>query len=528
MNYSKQKNNNNSTNNNKKMFWKKVAVILFWLCIWQLAAMYTNNSILIVGPIQAGHAFLENIARPDFRSIVLHSFGRIGLGFLTALLTGIILGALAYRFKLIEVFLEPLMTVIKSVPVVSFVVLLLIWFGSANLSFFISFLVVLPNIYVNTIAGLRNTDRDLIQMAQVFHIGGLNRFFYIYRPALMPYLMSSLKISLGMSWKSGVAAEIIGLPQYSLGERLYMSKVYLDTAGLFSWTLIIILLSFVFEKTVLYLIRRFDKWEPMPVYGKKSRDKYVRKVIQINKIENAKNDKTKSRESLETGNIYLKNICKSYNEQKVIDEFSYTFERGGHYCLMAPSGAGKTTLLKLISGIARPDSGIIEGRPEHVGMVFQEDRLCERYNVITNIMLTTAGGKILDTGVPTVVSASRTSGTGKSVAGKKADDIMKIRKEALCLLPESCLNKPVNELSGGMKRRCVILRAMLSGSEIVIMDEPFNGLDEENRRKAALYILERLNGRMLIITTHRDEDIELFNKLCPDIRKEMLVFSKML
>lgn len=475
------------------MIWKKLAIILFWLCIWQLAAMYTNNGILLVGPIQTGQAFLENIARPDFWNIVFHSFGRIGLGFLTALITGVVLGAFAYRFKLIEVFLEPLMTVIKSVPVVSFVVLLLIWFGSANLSFFISFLVVFPNIYVNTIAGLRNTDRNLIQMAQVFHIGGLNRFFYIYRPALMPpYLMSALKISLGMSWKSGVAAEIIGLPRYSLGERLYMSKVYLDTAGLFSWTLIIILLSVAFEKAVLYLMKRFDKWEPMPVYGKKARDKYDREVIQSDK-----------------GNIYLKNICKSYNEQKVIDNFSYTFERGGHYCLMAPSGAGKTTLLKLISGIESPDSGIIEGRPEHVGMVFQEDRLCERYNVITNIMLTATDSGSLDT-------------------GKKADDIIKVKKEARCLLPESCLNKPVKELSGGMKRRCAILRAMLSCSEIVIMDEPFNGLDEENRRKAALYILERLNGRTLIITTHRDEDIELFNKLCPDIRKEMLVFSKRL
>lgn len=468
------------------MIWKKVAIILFWLCIWQLAAMYTNNSILLVGPIHAGQAFLENIARPDFRNIIFHSFGRIGLGFLTALIIGMILGAFAYRFKLIEVFFEPLMTVIKSVPVVSFVVLLLIWFGSANLSFFISFLVVLPNIYVNTIAGLRNTDRDLIQMAQVFHIGGLNRFFYIYRPALMPYLMSGLKISLGMSWKSGVAAEIIGLPQYSLGERLYMSKVYLDTAGLFSWTLMIILISFAFEKAVLYLMKKFDDWEPLPVYWK-------------------------SEESIKSGNIYLKNICKSYNEQKVIDDFSYTFEQGGHYCLMAPSGAGKTTLLKLISGIERPDLGIIEGRPEHVGMVFQEDRLCERYNVITNIMLTTSG--------------SRISETERSTAGNSRSSII---DEALCLLPESCLNKPASELSGGMKRRCSILRAMLSGSEIIIMDEPFNGLDEENRRKAALYILERLNGRTFIFTTHRDEDIELINKLCPDIRKEMLVFSKRL
>ncbi|MBD5521555.1 MAG: ATP-binding cassette domain-containing protein [Lachnospiraceae bacterium] len=286
-----------------------------------------------------------------------------------------------------------------------------------------------------------------------------------------------------------------------------MSKVYLDTAGLFSWTLIIILLSFAFEKAVLYLVKRFDIWEPIPVYGKKAGDKYVRDAVQGDKEENVQ--------------IYLKNICKSYNEQKVIDDFSYTFEQGGHYCLMAPSGAGKTTLLKLICGIESLDSGMIEGRPGHVGMVFQEDRLCERYNVITNIMLTAADSR--SSGNEMAADVNKSTG-----AGKKADDFMKVRKEALCLLPESCLNKPVSELSGGMKRRCAILRAMLSGSEIIIMDEPFNGLDEENRRKAALYILERLNGRTLIITTHRDEDIELFNKLSPDIRKEMLVFSKRL
>ena len=243
---------------------KKGIIILFWLCIWQLAAVMIHNDILLVGPFQVGRALLENMGRADFLRIVLCSAGRIGLGFFAALFGALLCGALSYRYTLLEEFLSPVITMIKSVPVASFVVLLLIWFGSSRLSFFISFLIVFPNVYVNTIAGLKSTDRQLLEMAEIFGVSTWNRFCFLYRPALMPYLASSLKISLGMSWKSGVAAEVIGIPQYSLGERLYMSKIYLDTAGLFAWTLLVILLSFLFERAVLYILKKLEDWKPCP------------------------------------------------------------------------------------------------------------------------------------------------------------------------------------------------------------------------------------------------------------------------
>lgn len=463
----------------KKLFLKKGMIILFWLCVWQTAALLMDNNILLVGPLQAGRAFLNNIAREDFMVIVLYSFGRIGLGFLAAFFAALMLGALSCRFMMLESFLAPLVTMIKSVPVASFVVLLLILFGSANLSFFISFLIVFPNVYVNTIAGLKSTDRRLLEMAQVFGIGGRNLFYYLYRPALVPYLVSCLQISLGMSWKSGIAAEIIGVPAHSLGERLYMSKIYLDTAGVLSWTFLVILLSFLFEKAVLYLVRCYAGWTPYPGDFKVVKEIAKRKVMK--KEERKENDA-----DVLYKNIYIRNVSKSYGEQQVLKSFSLTIEYGGHYCLMAPSGGGKTTLLRLLTGIEQADGGMIEGVPKHIGMVFQEDRLCESYDVITNLMLT----------------------------AKNKD----VRMEALSLLPEDCLTKPVSELSGGMKRRCAILRAMLSDSDIIMMDEPFTGLDEENRRKTAGYILDKLRGRTLLVTTHRKEDMELLKaelvKLC--------------
>ncbi|MCM1253990.1 MAG: ATP-binding cassette domain-containing protein [Clostridium sp.] len=442
-----------------KIFLKKSMVILFWLCAWQAAAALINNTILLVGPLQAGRAFLENMVKEDFIRIILSSFSRIGLGFLAAFLSAFLLGALSCRYQLMETFLAPLITTLKSVPVASFVVLLLIWFGSGRLSFFISFFIVFPNVYVNTIAGMKSADAQLLEMARVFGVSRKMRFFYIYRPALMPYLISCLQVSLGMAWKSGVAAEVIGMPSYSLGERIYMSKVYLDTAGLFAWTFLVICLSFLFEKAVLYGMRRFAKWQPhlRPAYRGQEKERAGKYM---------END------------IFIRNIRKFYDGKRVLDNFSLILKKGGHYCLMAPSGGGKTTLLRLLCGMEKADGGAIEGVPARVGMVFQEDRLCESYDVITNLRM----------------------------AVKKES----VTEEALKLLPEDCLTQSVNELSGGMRRRCAILRAMLSDSDIIVMDEPFTGLDEENRQRAADYILERLKGRTLLVTTHRKEDVELF------------------
>lgn len=488
-----------------KSVFQKSVIILFWLCVWQAVAILVHNNILLVGPLEVGKAFFQNLARPDFLQIVMSSFAKIGFGFLAACAAGLLLGTLSYRYALSEAMLSPLITTLKSIPVASFVVLLLIWFGSERLSFFISFLIVFPNLYVNTMAGLKSTDRQLLEMADVFGMPGWKRIFYLYRPALMPYFISSLKISLGMSWKSGVAAEVIGMPKYSLGERLYMSKIYLDTAGLFAWTLLVILLSFLFEKAVLYLAEKFAGWQPLPcgiVSGKEDGCK-------CEKTNYGADGKSKIQA------IRLSNLRKAYGEEPVLDNFSLTLHPGGHYCLMAPSGGGKTTLLALINRTQQADGGTMEGVPKTVGMVFQENRLCESYDVITNIMLTTkTGGKFM-----------KASGTAmRANAADKADSIeiekrsrkeikKKIRhemeKEVMRILPEDCLTKPVNTLSGGMKRRCAIVRAMLSDSALIIMDEPFTGLDDENRKKTAAYILEKLQGRTLLVTTHREEDIAL-------------------
>ena len=142
----------------------------------------------------------------------------------------------------------------KSVPVVSFVILALIWAGSKRLSLFISFVVVFPMIYESVLAGLASADSGLLEMAQVFRIPFTRTFRFIYLPALLPYLAANCRSAIGMGIKSEIAAEVIGIPEHSIGEQLYYSKLYLDTAGLFAWTFVIIIVSAVFERIFLYFL----------------------------------------------------------------------------------------------------------------------------------------------------------------------------------------------------------------------------------------------------------------------------------
>jgi len=235
---------------------KRVAVILFWILIWYIAARIIHKSIIFVGPIDVVHSLAGQVLTKEFWVTIAYSMSRIGLGFITAFIAGAITGMLGYRFKILKDLLEPVIVLMKSIPVASFVILALIWIGSANLAVLVGFSIVFPLIYVNTIAGLNNADSKLLEMAQVFKVSGWSQFKYIYRPALLPFLISGCKTALGMCWKSGIAAEVIGVPAKSIGERLYMAKIYLNTADLFAWTIVIIVLSALTEKLLIYLLNK--------------------------------------------------------------------------------------------------------------------------------------------------------------------------------------------------------------------------------------------------------------------------------
>ena len=188
--------------------------------------------------------------------------------------------------------------------------------------------------------------------------------------------------------------------------------------------------------------------------------------------------------------IAMDKLCKAFGGKAVLQDFSCELEEGRVTALMAPSGAGKTTLLRILLGLETADSGEITGLSgKRLAAVFQEDRLLEGYDVLTNL---------------------------RFVCRQRLSDA-ELSAYAATLLPQNALSQPVCEFSGGMKRRLSLLRALLVPFDLLILDEPFNGLDSENRKKAAALVRNRAQDKILLFAAHTKEDAALLGAeiLCP-------------
>lgn len=240
-----------------KSFGLKLLVFFFWILVWGLLSKAINQELFLPSPKNVLLAGLELGKTTEFWMSIANSFARIIIGFLMGLIIGALLAAISYKSRVLYELISPLMKVIKATPVASFIILALVWINSVNLSVLIAFLMVLPVSFSNIIHGLRSTDDKLLEMAKIFRISRWKRIKAIYFPALMPFLISAISIGLGFSFKSGIAAEVIGRPINSIGLNLYEAKLYLMIKELFAWTVVVILLSVLFEQIVMRILRRY-------------------------------------------------------------------------------------------------------------------------------------------------------------------------------------------------------------------------------------------------------------------------------
>lgn len=228
--------------------------VAVWLLVWQVASMALGQELLLPSPLAALRRLGELALTEPFWRAVGWSPARILGGFLLACLAGTALAALASRRRWMRELLAPLAAAVKATPVASFIILALVWMNSRQLPLFIAFLMVFPTIYLNMLEGIAQTDGKLLEMAQVFRVPLSRRLGGIYLPQVLPYFRSAASVALGLCWKAGVAAEVIGLPAGSIGERLYTAKVYFQTADLFAWTAVVVAVSAGFERLFLALL----------------------------------------------------------------------------------------------------------------------------------------------------------------------------------------------------------------------------------------------------------------------------------
>lgn len=234
---------------------RKTAAVLLALLVWQLGAMLIGKELILVSPAKVFLRLLSIWQEPGFFVAIGNSLFRIVLGFVAAFLLGVLLAVTAGRFSFVETLLYPYIAVVKAVPVVSFIVLAYVWMSSSMISAFIAFLIVLPTVYTTLLSGIKARDESLEEMADVFDISARDRFLYLRLPNLAPYITSSASLGMGLAFKSGIAAEIIAVPANSMGEMFYYANLWLESVDLFTWTVVLLLLSIVTERLLVLLLK---------------------------------------------------------------------------------------------------------------------------------------------------------------------------------------------------------------------------------------------------------------------------------
>lgn len=235
--------------------YNKLFIAIFWIFIWEIFSLIINQEIYLPSPITTFYALVDLLKSYNTYITIFYSTYRTITGFLISCFAGIILGYFCGINKFVYDLFNPLIGIIRTVPVMSIIIIAIMWFKDTNVPIFVAFLMCFPIIWTNTVSGIKSTDIKLLQMCKVYNINKLSTIKSVYFYSALPYLKAGMVSSLGLGWKVTSAAEVLSLPKYSIGRFLYDSKVYLEVPDLFAWTFIIILLSILFEKLLKILLK---------------------------------------------------------------------------------------------------------------------------------------------------------------------------------------------------------------------------------------------------------------------------------
>lgn len=453
----------------------KAGAVLFWIGVWQVASMAVASEFVLAGPLDALAALARLLPSGRFWASVGFTLARIACGCAAAYLIAVPLALAAGARPAVRALLQPAMSAIKGTPIACTVVLLLIWFGSRNISAIAVALAALPGVYFGVLHGLVQADSGMQRLFIDFDAPRAVRFLAQTWPAVLPYLRAASQTVLGMSWKAGIAAELIGVPTGSMGERIYQAKLLLETADLFAWTITVVALSWLFEHLAL---RALDATWPAS----------AKLALRFRRRERSESRAANQSGSARANTLIIANLICGHGEAKTCGPFDLRLRPCTAVCIEGPSGAGKTTLLNTIAGELEPLSGKVERGAVAVARVYQDVRLVENLSAIDNLLL---------------FANARYS---PALARQRLEE----------LLPADAIDVPVAKLSGGQRRRVELARALAASSDLILLDEPFTGLDADARELAQACIERYLGERALVISAHDASDLSLsFSKIIP-------------
>ena len=251
---------------------KYSVITLIWLIIWQIAATCINEELLFPTPIAVAKRLGELCLTSDFYKTIGYSLLRILIGMIIGTFIGALGGLITAFSRIARDFFAPLLAVVKSTPVASFIILLVLWVSRDTTPLIIAAMMVVPVVWTNVETGFLNTDKKLLEMAKVYKMSSFSKIRQIYLPTVSPYFFASLRSSLGMAWKAGIAAEVLLLPLVSIGKMIAESKTMLETVDLFAWTVVVVILSVIIEKLMVFLLKATLKKHSFETKGGTSYD----------------------------------------------------------------------------------------------------------------------------------------------------------------------------------------------------------------------------------------------------------------
>lgn len=426
------------------------AVAAFWLAVWVLVAALVAQPLILPGPGAVALALLRLICDAGTWAILAGSGARILGGLALAAVCGGLLAGISVRSRAFARLVAPALSFVKATPVACVVVLLLIWLGSARVSIAAVFLMALPGVYFSLVEGLAQVNKPLEQMFRLHGVRGWRLFCAHTWREVLPFVLSCAQAVIGMSWKAGVAAELIGMAVGTVGECIYQAKLLIETADLLAWTVLVVAASWTCERVLVWLLRASGPVAWRAAVRSHGRGLHGRAgAADVAELALAVGDRAPWAPAL--------------------DGLVLNVPAGGRACVMGASGAGKTTLLALAAGECAPCS-----------MMFQDARLVEDASALDNVL---------------VCADAR-------VDASSAAALLRL------LVPGIDVHACTAELSGGQRRRVEIARALLCPGGAVILDEPFTGLDVAARDATAEVVLDLLDGRTLLFATHDASDAQ--------------------
>ena len=432
------------------------AVAAFWLAVWMLVAALVAQPLILPGPGTVVMALLRLVCDGGTWAILAGSGARILGGLALAAVCGGVLAGVSARSRALARLVAPALSFVKATPVACVVVLLLIWLGSARVSIAAVFLMALPGVYFSLAEGLAQVNKPLEQMFRLHSVRSWRLFCAHTWREVLPFVLSCARAVIGMGWKAGVAAELIGMAVGTVGERIYQAKLLIETADLLAWTVLVVAASWACERALVWLLQASG-----PVAW--------RTAVRTHGHGLRGNAGT-------AGDDAAAELALAVDDRApwapALDRLVLNVPAGGRACVMGASGAGKTTLLALAAGECAPCS-----------MVFQDARLVEDASALDNVL---------------VCADAR-------VDASSAAALLRL------LVPGADVHTCVAELSGGQRRRVEIARALLCPGGAVILDEPFTGLDASARDATAKVVLDQLGGRTLLLATHDATDVQALN-----------------